>query len=313
MAAESANAGKLIPATTTDDDAVIVLDVSDISVGLERCSKSLIGRLLADRPFSNGTVESALSTIWRQPQEFKRWEEDKPIADADFAIVSVWIQFWSLPEHYKTIKLGQKLGSAFGPNQHTLEVSLKYEIIGSLCNYCGHIGHEIKNCNTHIDDSLKGEVQKEKWGDWLRSDQGGRRETMLKENLYPKIQQAEGGLLNKPNKPTPVNLIKSLASLPMQSQNGGQRREEIEVESNPNPLNSGIIEPATSILQLKDAGKQVGEDTCFTFGPSEPLSQNSSKHAFLKQQARKKFIKITGVKRVNQEGKGGECSQETLL
>ncbi|MED6174181.1 hypothetical protein PIB30_066549 [Stylosanthes scabra] len=70
MAALSANALKSTPTTAVDDEAMIVLDASDISVGLERCSKSLIGRLLVESPFSSGTIESALTTIWRQPQGF---------------------------------------------------------------------------------------------------------------------------------------------------------------------------------------------------------------------------------------------------
>ncbi|MED6121547.1 hypothetical protein PIB30_031308, partial [Stylosanthes scabra] len=114
-----------------DDKLVIVLDPSDIQGGLQRCSKSLIGRLMADRSFSVGTIESALHSIWSQPKGFKaidnggnkfqfffyegkdliriergcpwlfknfilnlkRWEEDKVFTDSDFIQVPIWLQF----------------------------------------------------------------------------------------------------------------------------------------------------------------------------------------------------------------------------
>ncbi|MED6149753.1 hypothetical protein PIB30_065611 [Stylosanthes scabra] len=106
-----------------------------------------------------------------------------------------------------------------GPNHKLLDVQIRYEQIGSFCFCCGHIGHEVRNCNTHIEDSLKGDVLDEKWGEWLRSDQGGRRVLAAKENVNPNLNLNEGNALNKPTKPFPVNLIRDLASLSMNSQN----------------------------------------------------------------------------------------------
>ncbi|MED6157238.1 hypothetical protein PIB30_021583 [Stylosanthes scabra] len=54
-----------------EEDSDIVLDRTDIQDGIERCSKSLIRRLLADRSFFAGTIETALNAIWRQPDGFK--------------------------------------------------------------------------------------------------------------------------------------------------------------------------------------------------------------------------------------------------
>ncbi|XP_025673672.1 uncharacterized protein [Arachis hypogaea] len=206
-----------------DEDSIIVIEKKDIQVGVERCSRSLVGRLWADKQFSVGTIEPAMQAIWRQPEGFKVidhggnvfqfffqderdviriergapwlfknyilnlkwWKEDEHIGDLDFTQVPMWIQFWGLPEHYKTKDLGWKLGCSFGdvldvdifqvrgkehsivkvqvslaitrpikrslrivgPNNKVLEVGLKYERIGNFCNYCGYVGHEARMCS----------------------------------------------------------------------------------------------------------------------------------------------------------------------
>ncbi|MED6174180.1 hypothetical protein PIB30_066548 [Stylosanthes scabra] len=81
---------------------------------------------------------------------------------------------------------------------------------------------------------------------------------MPKENFDPNLFNLQGNFLNKPIKPVPVNLIKSIASLSVYSQNGVQWGEEAEVESNPNPLASGLLEPKATLLHLKDSVRQEG-------------------------------------------------------
>ncbi|KAL4394012.1 hypothetical protein AHAS_Ahas02G0109400 [Arachis hypogaea] len=43
------------------------------------------------------------------------------------------------------------------PNKKIIEVQIKYERIGSFCNYCGMIDHQTKVCNLQIEDSVKRE------------------------------------------------------------------------------------------------------------------------------------------------------------
>ncbi|KAL4321864.1 DUF4283 domain protein [Arachis hypogaea] len=50
---------------------VILLDDSYIKDGLEVCGRSLVGRIMADKPFSIGTIEPAMFIIWRQPEGFR--------------------------------------------------------------------------------------------------------------------------------------------------------------------------------------------------------------------------------------------------
>ncbi|MED6209602.1 hypothetical protein PIB30_056350 [Stylosanthes scabra] len=100
-----------------------------------------------------------------------------------------------------------------GPNQKVMEIALKYERIGSFCHYCGHIGHEIRNCSIQIEDSIKDEVKEEKWGEWLCSEQGSKRENFMKENSNPNLTSSDPSQQPNGRKPIPVNLIKDLASL----------------------------------------------------------------------------------------------------
>ncbi|MED6140096.1 hypothetical protein PIB30_089879 [Stylosanthes scabra] len=97
--------------------------------------------------------------------------------EEDFAQVPVWIQLWGLPVHCKTRSLGWKIGRA-------LE-KIKYERIGNFCHYCGHINHEIRSCGIHLEDSVKGNVQEESWGLWIRAEQFGWLVSSEKENLNP--------------------------------------------------------------------------------------------------------------------------------
>ena len=45
------------------EEDILFFEIEDIREGVEECSKSLIGRILADRPFSSGTMEAALGAI----------------------------------------------------------------------------------------------------------------------------------------------------------------------------------------------------------------------------------------------------------
>ena len=112
-----------------EDDDILFFEEDDIREGIEVCSKSLLGRLLADRAFSIGTMEAALGAIWGHPEGFrvvdhgdntfqfffererdvlrvelgapwlfknfilnlKRWKDDKKIDEEDFSRVPIWI------------------------------------------------------------------------------------------------------------------------------------------------------------------------------------------------------------------------------
>ncbi|XP_072066652.1 uncharacterized protein At4g02000-like [Arachis hypogaea] len=135
-----------------EEEVVVGFEDKDIAEGLQKCSQSLVGRILADRAFSVGTMESALFSIWGQPAGFKvqshggnlfqfffanemdvlriekgapwlfknyilnlrRWRQGVAIEEKEFAYVSIWIQLWGLPEYCKIKELGRKVGGALG-------------------------------------------------------------------------------------------------------------------------------------------------------------------------------------------------------
>ncbi|MED6116096.1 hypothetical protein PIB30_096901 [Stylosanthes scabra] len=203
-----------------------------------------------------------------------------------FSLFSKESKLWGLPEHFKTKELGYKLRSSLGEVMEDDIFSVK--------------GKE--NSIVKIDDSVKGKVHEEKWGDWLRSDQGGRRETLLKENINPNTTSTDSSQQLIGRKPIPVNLLKDLAGLSVHT-GGNANREEKEVTSEHIPCNPPPKKPNATSLALKDSstlGEKVGQglnNSQFTFHATESCSQSSTKKMSLKQRARKKFISITGVKR----------------
>ncbi|XP_015944044.1 uncharacterized protein At4g02000-like [Arachis duranensis] len=199
---------------------VILLEEADILEGINACSNSLYGRLFASKTFSIGTMGNALKAIWGNPEGFsvsdkgdnffqfffnkevdvlrvergspwlfkdyvlhvKRWKEDQNCDEEIISNFSVWVQFWGLPESFKTLEVGRQLGEKLGtvlevgkfhmrgretrivktkinidaarqvrdqlivagPNKKEVEVALRYERLGKFCTYCAKLGHEVK-------------------------------------------------------------------------------------------------------------------------------------------------------------------------
>ncbi|RYR12987.1 hypothetical protein Ahy_B04g070226 [Arachis hypogaea] len=156
-----------------------------------------------------------------------------------------------MPEHCKTTRLGRRIGEMMGKvmdveifsmrskeekilkiqvlmditkslkrklkisgsNSKVTDLHLKYERIGNFCYCCGSIGHEVRACNTHLEQIAKGEAKEEEWGVWLRADQFGWRLENQKENKNSNCPNIVREGEKKQRKPTPVSLIKSFASL----------------------------------------------------------------------------------------------------
>ena len=133
-------------------DDILFSKEEDARKGIEECSKSLIGRILADRSFNFGTMEAALGGIWGHPHGFrvmdhgdsifqfffskevdalrveggapwlfkhyilnlKRWRNDLKIEEEELIHVPIWIQLWGMPKHFKTMELGRKIGDRIG-------------------------------------------------------------------------------------------------------------------------------------------------------------------------------------------------------
>ncbi|XP_072053946.1 uncharacterized protein [Arachis hypogaea] len=160
--------------------------------------------------------------------------------DNHISSFSVWAQVWRLPEQYKTLEVGRKLGGRLGqikdvalfeirgkdthivkakvklngdervrdtlklldPNQKVLKIGVRYERIGVLCTYCAKLGYEPKNCQFFINDSIQNNIKKDRVGEWLKADQVGRRLTEKRASFNPN-QPWDGSVLAQPKKKSP--------------------------------------------------------------------------------------------------------------
>ncbi|MED6216321.1 hypothetical protein PIB30_006606 [Stylosanthes scabra] len=246
--------------SSADEEAVIVLDHDDICDGIDRCSKSLFGRIFADRSFSGGTIETALSSIWRQPDGFKVVDHGGNI-----------FQFF-FKEETDVIRIERGAPWLFK-------------------NYLLNLKRWEEDRPIEDADFIRGETTEEKWGEWLRSEQRGRRESALKENNNPNTQSDISSRQLKAKKHILVNLIKSLASLSVQSQPTIMKEDD-------DVISSKICSPNKKALVVSTVPEQQ-----FIFSSSEGSSQNPRKKLSVKQQARRRIINISGTKRHSQISK----------
>ncbi|MED6148803.1 hypothetical protein PIB30_056326 [Stylosanthes scabra] len=59
-----------------EEDEIVILEEEDIRSGVDDCSRSLLGRLMADRNFNVGAVEAAFNAIWNQPTSLRIKQHD---------------------------------------------------------------------------------------------------------------------------------------------------------------------------------------------------------------------------------------------
>ncbi|QHO27979.1 uncharacterized protein DS421_7g212660 [Arachis hypogaea] len=209
-------------ASDYDNEEIISIAEEDISGGVNICFKSLIGRVFAARSFSVSTMKNAFKAIWNRSKGFQvemkghnqfqfffdketdvvriergspwlfknyilhvqRWKAAENSGEGVITTIPIWVQFWGLPEQFKTLEVGSKLGRSLGevedigffqvrgketriikakvmingekrlkdnlklagPDQKTIEIGLKYERIGKFCTYCACLGHDSKQC-----------------------------------------------------------------------------------------------------------------------------------------------------------------------
>ncbi|MDV3200530.1 MAG: hypothetical protein Q8875_02730 [Pigeon pea little leaf phytoplasma] len=143
-----------------------------------------------------------------------------------------------------------------GPSKQVVELSAKYERIGNFCNYCGHIGHEQRTCSTLLEDSVAGRVQEEKWGTWLKADQGGKRwSDDNKENTNPSQPRITSTLKQNQQRPTPVSLLKSLANLSVKDKDNNQNSSENSSTGESKRELLGVTNPKKSTAIVDDQQK----------------------------------------------------------
>lgn len=271
---------------------MILLEEADISEGINACSNSLYGRLFASKTFSIGTMGNALKAIWGNPEGFsvsdkgdnsfqfffnkevdvlrvergspwlfkdyvlhvKRWKEDQNCDEEIISNFPVWVQFWGLPESFKTLEVGRKLGENLGtvlevgkfqmrgretrivkakinidaarqvrdqlivagPNKKEVEVALRYERLGKFCTYCAKLGHEVKNCHDLLKDTESDMVKEDDIGEWVKASQVGTRIYSEGERTFNNSTQNQNKATQRKKKPVLNCLLEEFAGMSMQ-------------------------------------------------------------------------------------------------
>ncbi|XP_052108306.1 uncharacterized protein LOC107458457 isoform X1 [Arachis duranensis] len=139
-------------ASDYDNEEIISIAEEDISGGVNICFKSLIGRVFAARSFSVSTMKNAFKAIWNRSKGFQvemkghnqfqfffdketdvvriergspwlfknyilhvqRWKAAENSGEGVITTIPIWVQFWGLPEQFKTLEVGSKLGRSLG-------------------------------------------------------------------------------------------------------------------------------------------------------------------------------------------------------
>ncbi|KAJ1381862.1 Zinc knuckle CX2CX4HX4C [Sesbania bispinosa] len=131
---------------------LVVFTEEDISDGISLCTRSLIGRIITEKPVHVNSLQNALSGIWCNPKGFKVeevepktfqsffeaesdmerilrgslwifhnswlclqcWERNQDLSMLNFTFVPLKVQIWGLPFHCRTTKMGYRIGSCLG-------------------------------------------------------------------------------------------------------------------------------------------------------------------------------------------------------
>ncbi|MED6196380.1 hypothetical protein PIB30_046851 [Stylosanthes scabra] len=209
------------------DDEVVTLDATDVKENTEEFSKSLVGRIMADRSFRFGLIEGAFTAIWNYPEDLRIKLLGDNIYQFFFAKETdlLRIQLWDMPESCKTkgvaTKIGEKIGSMTDLDLFEMR-SKDVKIMKVKCNSA------TLRQSVHV--ALK-------WRTDLKADQVGWRVTESKENANPNWRRRTSSNNHASRKPTHVSLLKSFANLSCSEEGVIKNAEEEDsVSSVPNTL-----------------------------------------------------------------------------
>ncbi|KAJ1379363.1 Zinc knuckle CX2CX4HX4C [Sesbania bispinosa] len=99
---------------------LVIFTEEDVSDGFSHCARSLIGRIITEKPVHVISLQNALSDIWCNPKGFKVEEvESKTFQfffeeESDMERILRGIQIWGLPSYFRTAKMGYRIGPCLG-------------------------------------------------------------------------------------------------------------------------------------------------------------------------------------------------------
>jgi len=286
---------------------------------LNQCKNSIIGKILSEKPISNQVLHNSLSGIWCNPLGFKiseiegrllqfkmdrdedvqrilkgspwvirncwlilhGWHRNLDISRLDFNSVPLWIQFWGLPLHCKSITMGKELGSQIGTvldvglyefpeNVKIIKVKILFNVINPIragmyignnddgvnwvdfrfenlpmfCFGCGLIGHNQESCKlTPI--PIEGGINPR--GAWLRTRSYGRRIYEKQEKTFRSnpMKSLSGG----PFSPIPKGLVQQMAAMQIRKQET-QATGQASAKTSPQHTTSKVYNPPQKSNQV---------------------------------------------------------------
>ena len=283
------------PAEENTIDSFCYYQDSRVQDNIDHCNNSIIGKILADKPKSNQVVFNSLSGIWCNPaglkinelegkilqikmdkeEDIQRifkgnpwiirncwlllhiWNRNLDISTLDFTQVSLWIQFWGLPLHYKSISMGQEMGSQLGKvmdvgiyefpekskivkvkvlininhpiragmfigndNNGINWVDFRFENLPMFCFECGLIGHNLENYKNPPIPIVGGTNPR---GAWLRSRNYGHMIYERKERTFSSnpLKSISGGQFS----PLSKGLLDKMATINLNRHNPQNARQ----------------------------------------------------------------------------------------
>lgn len=273
---------------------------SHVKESIKHCQHSLIGKILAEKPISTQILYNTLSSIWCKHVGLKinelegkiiqiqmeneddiqrilkgspwiirncwlvlhNWDRNLDVKSLDFDHVPLWIQFWGLPLHCRSIIMGQELGSQLGTvldvglyefpeKAKTVKVKISFNIqnpiragmfIGNdndgitwidfrfknlpmFCFGCGLVGHNLDVCKN---PPLQYEGGTNPRGVWLRTKIFGRRMVERAEKTFSSnpLKSLYAGQFS----PIPKGLMDKMGSMSIskQGENSSGQRAKIQ-------------------------------------------------------------------------------------
>ena len=149
-----------------------------------------------------------------------RWKAGMSAKNVVLEHASMWIQIWGVPFDMMASKVAMEIGNKMGVvedverRRRTDEQNLflrvkvalpiskpirrggflmgldgrrhwvdyKYERLPVFCHFCGVLGHDIRHCQAHYEESKKSSTLEYQYGDWLRAPNGRNRSPPRRRN-----------------------------------------------------------------------------------------------------------------------------------
>ncbi|KAJ1413339.1 Zinc knuckle CX2CX4HX4C [Sesbania bispinosa] len=239
----------------------IIYDDDDIADGVVSCCKSLVRKIITQKPIHLNSLQSALLGIWCNPKGLrmeeisvktfqfffkeegdverilrgspwmfrnswlllKRWDRSITLDKLDFSKTSIRVQLWGLLPHYRTPKMGFKLGACLGKVEEAevfenrergtfvkiqVEIDIgkplmvgilvgntkdgvswvdfQYERMPQFCYKSGRVGHDEEFCRSADAAQSTDDNGGKDFGPWMRAVSFGRK-------VLPVMHNSQGG------------------------------------------------------------------------------------------------------------------------